>query len=251
MNMLRHGTYIMAESGVTGLLEWLENKVWGEYALNFVGYSASAKGPIFAAIFETEESLTQFERECGQEEASISTPDLGRRNPKFDWPQTRERRDTATRRCTPDRRNGTNRGGRRTTDQMLDESPAQIRMPEKIIVVDDDAAVRETVIDMLECLGYAVIDGGDGSGLLLTPEVFGEANLVITDLILRNGRNGFMITEKAREYNPEIKVVMMSGYGVADRDEVHILENDAITINKPFNTNMLGGVVSNVLAAGH
>jgi CheY-like chemotaxis protein len=81
----------------------------------------------------------------------------------------------------------------------------------RILLVEDEPAVRELLRHALERRGYHVVIGSTGAeGLALCDEL-DPPDLLITDLILP-GATGPVIVERMRRRAPEVKVLLMSGY---------------------------------------
>src|SRR5258708_20407452 len=105
----------------------------------------------------------------------------------------------------------------------------------KILVIDDDAIVRETIIQILEDRGYQVVSAEDGKRGLASFR--GEKpDLVITDIIMPEKEGIQTITEIRRE-RPDAKVIAISGGGrIGNTDFLKIAQklgaSDAIA--KPF-----------------
>lgn len=79
----------------------------------------------------------------------------------------------------------------------------------KILVIDDDRVVRETLVRILEAAGHVVVSAADGrSGMA----VFRDANpdLVITDIVMP-GQEGIETIRLMRAERPEAKLIAMSG----------------------------------------
>ncbi|MDA0240707.1 MAG: PAS domain S-box protein [Proteobacteria bacterium] len=118
---------------------------------------------------------------------------------------------------------------------------------ETVLVVEDDENVREATIDMLERLGYVVVDGVDGALCLKDHSRFDNIDLLLTDVILPEGRSGPVIAASANARNPSLKVVMMTGYA-----EASLLLGDSgkgvyPLLNKPFNLETLANTVFDAL----
>lgn len=85
-------------------------------------------------------------------------------------------------------------------------------MTTRILVVDDDASVQETVQRYLELNGFHVqvaADGVDASKILENSPV----DLVITDIIMPE-QDGFGLIGDIRVYHPDVRVIAISGGGI-------------------------------------
>jgi CheY-like chemotaxis protein len=84
---------------------------------------------------------------------------------------------------------------------------------ETILVVEDDADVREYVVNVLELLGYSVIEAGDGpSALALLDANNVDVDLMFTDVVLPGGMSGKDVADAAQKDRPDLKVLFTSGY---------------------------------------
>ncbi len=121
-------------------------------------------------------------------------------------------------------------------------------MPGKILVIDDDDNVRETICDTLLAAGYEVEQARDGDQGLRT---FGEAHfdLIITDILMPQ-KEGIETILEIRNVNPEIKIIAISGgdrggnYAYLDMAEK--LGADK-TMKKPFVPRQLLALIEEVL----
>jgi two-component system, cell cycle sensor histidine kinase and response regulator CckA len=91
-------------------------------------------------------------------------------------------------------------------------SPPRVGGPEAILVVEDDASVREAARRILEAAGYRVRTAGNGREALEVCAAAGDPiDLVLTDVVMPVlGARGFV--EELRRVRPTIPVVFMSGY---------------------------------------
>jgi len=80
----------------------------------------------------------------------------------------------------------------------------------KILVVDDDQSIRETLCNFLKREKFNPVSAEDGiKGLELIKEL--NPDLVISDIRMP-GMSGLEILEKAKEYNPNIKFIMITAH---------------------------------------
>ncbi|MET0987795.1 MAG: PAS domain-containing protein [Steroidobacteraceae bacterium] len=96
------------------------------------------------------------------------------------------------------------------------EAPAPKEMPlaqngETVVIVEDDAAVRMLVVDVLEELGYRFIEAADSAAAVPILQSEQSVDLLITDVGLP-GMSGRELAQVARESRPELKVLFITGY---------------------------------------
>lgn len=81
----------------------------------------------------------------------------------------------------------------------------------RVLVIEDEAALRQTIRRMLESAGHEVVEAENGrTGL----EIFRKNSLdvVITDIIMPN-KEGIETIRDIRALNPDIRIVAISGGG--------------------------------------
>jgi PAS domain S-box-containing protein len=83
---------------------------------------------------------------------------------------------------------------------------------ETILVVEDDADLRETVVTALTQLGYRALSAANGAAavrILSGPE---RIDLLFTDVMMPGGMLGPALAKRARELRPDIDVLFTTGY---------------------------------------
>jgi CheY-like chemotaxis protein len=122
-----------------------------------------------------------------------------------------------------------------------------------VLVVDDEPTVRMLVTEVLEELGYAVIEAEDGASGLKVLQSDARIDLLISDIGLPGGMNGRQMTETARTSRPDLKVLFITGYAPSAVLGSGRLEHGMQVITKPFTLNALAArikaLVSEVEAA--
>jgi CheY-like chemotaxis protein len=68
------------------------------------------------------------------------------------------------------------------------------------------------VIDVLEDLGFAVLEAGDGAAGLRVLQSSTPVDLLISDVGLPGGMNGRQLADAARAVRPELKVLFITGF---------------------------------------
>jgi PAS domain S-box-containing protein len=126
------------------------------------------------------------------------------------------------------------------------------RGSETILVVEDEASVREITCNILEANGYKVLQAAGGpEALQLCADQRPEPiHLLFTDLVMP-GMNGQELASHLAQQYPHLKVLYTSGYtpGYAESALVHYTpsENGLIYLEKPFSPNALLGKIREAL----
>ncbi|MDB5806211.1 MAG: histidine kinase, partial [Betaproteobacteria bacterium] len=118
---------------------------------------------------------------------------------------------------------------------------------EVILVVEDDADVRATSVEILRELGYQVVEAQDGPSALRLLDQDRRIDLVFTDVVLPGGLTGAEIAAQAGQRRPGIKVLFTTGY--ARNAIIHHgrLDKGLHLITKPFSFVDLAAKVRDVL----
>ena len=126
--------------------------------------------------------------------------------------------------------------------------PAQgMRGTETILLVEDDAAVRNLAIQILQVHGYRVLAAQDGMEALQVSQEHKEPiHLLLTDLVMPQ-IGGRELAGRLRSQRSEIQVLFMSGY--ADEVSVHngLAEEGVAFLPKPLTVESLTQKVRTVL----
>jgi CheY-like chemotaxis protein len=116
---------------------------------------------------------------------------------------------------------------------------------ERILLVEDNAAVRETAAALLEDLGYAVRFVESGAAALLWLDRGEPVDLLLTDVILPHGMTGHELAAEAVRRRPGLKVVFATGF--SDPNIHHERLRLGPTINKPARKTELARILREVL----
>jgi len=114
-----------------------------------------------------------------------------------------------------------------------------------ILVVDDEAMMRELLEDLLVLEGYKVESAENGEAALRKLEE-SVPRLVISDIKMPR-MNGFELLKALKERYPAMRVIMMTGYSddFTVKDALRLRADEYIV--KPFNTHDITSVVKSVL----
>ena len=107
-----------------------------------------------------------------------------------------------------------------------------------ILLVEDEAAVRNTVRRQLETLGHNVVVAETADAAL--PILKGShADVLLTDVVLGTGMNGIDLADAARVFKPGLPVIFMSGFTAVPEARKRISESGAPLLTKPSTLSQL------------
>jgi CheY-like chemotaxis protein len=119
----------------------------------------------------------------------------------------------------------------------------------RILLADDEPAVREFVRRALTVHGHEVTAVADGAEALVALSQ-GEFDLLLTDIVMPV-MDGIALALKVAKDYPALRILMMTGYS-AERERahnLHLLVHDVLA--KPFTMDQICSAVTAVLAAPH
>ncbi len=117
---------------------------------------------------------------------------------------------------------------------------------ETILLVEDDKRIRVMARRALESLGYQVLTAVDGQEALEVHQASGEIDLLITDMVMPEMGGQELIYELRRQVTG-LRAVVITGYALPESLE-ELKEKGAVDIvRKPFDINVLAGVVRRIL----
>src|SRR5690606_854301 len=116
-----------------------------------------------------------------------------------------------------------------------------------ILVVDDEADIRELIAGILEDEGYSVRTAPDSNSALKAVKAR-KPSLVVLDIWMQGGGlDGLELLDVLRELDPDIPAVMISGHGTIETAVSAIKRGAYDFIEKPFKTERLIMVVERAL----
>ncbi|SDS54263.1 PAS/PAC sensor hybrid histidine kinase [Halopseudomonas xinjiangensis] len=118
---------------------------------------------------------------------------------------------------------------------------------ETVLVVDDDPTVRMLVIDVLEDLGYRVIQVANGLAGLEVLHSDVRIDLMITDVGLPGGMNGRQLADAGRVKRPHLPVLFITGYAEQALFNIANAETGMAVLTKPFAVSSLAARIRQLL----
>jgi PAS domain S-box-containing protein len=118
-----------------------------------------------------------------------------------------------------------------------------------ILVVEDDASVRELVCEILRDLDYEVLEAVDGPSGLAVLNSRARIDLLVTDVGLP-GLNGRQLADAARATRPKLRVLFMTGYAEAATRANGFLDTGMEMITKPFTLESMATRIRRMVVMG-
>jgi CheY-like chemotaxis protein len=135
-------------------------------------------------------------------------------------------------------------------EKVIEAAEQFIRGTGTVLVVDDEDEVLEIAKELLEAMGYRVISAKDGKGAV---EVYkknkDDINIVVLDMVMPN-MGGGEAYDRMKEINPDIKVLLSSGFSI-DGEATEIMERGCDGfIQKPFKMKDFSEKIMEILNKG-
>ena len=122
---------------------------------------------------------------------------------------------------------------------------------EVILAVDDNDAVRATVVRQLKELGYTVREADGAQAALDIIDSPATIDLLFTDVIMPGGMNGKELAVEALRRRPDLPVLFTSGFPGTSQDGGIRFDEHDVLLSKPYRRQQLARAVREMLDARH
>ncbi len=123
---------------------------------------------------------------------------------------------------------------RKETRDVIHTDATSLQGHETIMVVDDEPDLLDLAKDYLEEVGYRVHTAARASEALAALQTGERIDLLFSDVVMPGGMNGYDLAEQACERNPDLKVLLTSGFtkkAAARNGQAHFAAN---LLSKPY-----------------
>lgn len=125
-----------------------------------------------------------------------------------------------------------------------------MKIQKHVLVIDDEAVVREAVEDILESIDIVVLSASDGrEGISLFQENSAKIEGVLLDMKMP-GLSGPDTLRELRQIDPHVPVILSSGYSEDETKRAIADQGPAIFLPKPYNFDELINKVEELLNMG-
>jgi two-component system, cell cycle sensor histidine kinase and response regulator CckA len=144
--------------------------------------------------------------------------------------------------------------GRVTSDPFQpNDDKIDLQQP-RVLVMDDEAPIRELTAQLLETMGYEVTAAPDGSeAIRLYERALRQGNVfkaVILDATVRGGLGGVETIARLRELDPDVKAIICSGYSDAAAISEFLTCGFRDALPKPFTRRELAEALARTTSTG-
>jgi len=134
----------------------------------------------------------------------------------------------------------------------LREAPMERRQPakghgERILLVEDEPRLLSMMSEVLEDVGYSVIEANSGQDAINAMEEGIAFDLLLTDVVMPGAIDGFELAKRVRARYPDMPVIYTSGYAGFTAFEMG--EVQATLIQKPASPEELAAAIQTALTA--
>jgi len=120
-------------------------------------------------------------------------------------------------------------------------------MNETILLVDDESVLRSTTSELLNSIGYRVLEAGDGQeALQVYAKQYNEISIIITDIVMPK-MGGAELAVEVRKLYDDIPIIFVTGY---DKDRALSASQGidcSVVLNKPYNIEYLSHAIREML----
>jgi PAS domain S-box-containing protein len=114
---------------------------------------------------------------------------------------------------------------------------------EKVLIVEDEAAVRSWVASTIAGLGYTPLEVADGRAALKILEADNGVAVLFTDVMLPGGMTGLELADAARRLRPDLRVLFTSGYS----EDLNAASADLPILAKPYRKHALANLLDAIM----
>ena len=119
---------------------------------------------------------------------------------------------------------------------------------ETILIVEDEAILREMARDILKDCGYHPLEASTGKEALdVWRESAGKIDLVLTDMVMPDGISGVDLAERLLADRPDLKIIFTSGYTSTEINAELLSRSKAHFLQKPYSVTTLARAVRDCL----
>jgi CheY-like chemotaxis protein len=118
-----------------------------------------------------------------------------------------------------------------------------------VLLVEDEALLREILADELRDEGFEVVEAGTGDEAIRLLEERVDIDVLCTDVRMPGKADGIEVAVRARRQMPTVPVLVVSGYASELGRRLDVLAPPSAFIPKPFRLSQISQALRKLLAA--
>jgi PAS domain S-box-containing protein len=131
---------------------------------------------------------------------------------------------------------------------IAESAPEIIKGSGTILMVDDEEMVLDVGAQVLKKLGYTVLESNNGRNAVeLYKKLQDKINLVVLDIVMPD-MGGAEVYDRLKEINPDVKVLLSSGYSIDDQAREIMERGCDGFIQKPFSLKAMSDKIAGILS---
>lgn len=104
---------------------------------------------------------------------------------------------------------------------------------QRLLLVDDEPDLLEITFELLTAYGFDVVRAASAEAALNVLQERADIEILLTDVVMP-GMSGLQLAYKARELNPQLKIILVSGYPNPAIESGHGYLGDFEFLEKPY-----------------
>lgn len=104
----------------------------------------------------------------------------------------------------------------------------------KVLIVDDEPDLLITATELFRNMGYTVLTAHSAEDAIDRLWHYPGIGVLFTDILMPGGMNGIQLAREVRQMNPDIKIILASGYPLPALKEEHDNMEEFNFLNKPY-----------------
>jgi len=105
---------------------------------------------------------------------------------------------------------------------------------EVVLVVEDNADVREITLQRVEGLGYIALEAESGPAAIRVLESGEHIDVVLSDIVMAGGMSGYDVAGWISQHAPQVKVVLTTGYAAEEAQHDPLEIGGRPILRKPY-----------------
>ncbi|SLN75707.1 PAS domain S-box protein [Oceanibacterium hippocampi] len=127
------------------------------------------------------------------------------------------------------------------------DEPEKARHDATVLVVEDNAEVRDVAVSQLRTFGYQVVEAEDGPAAMALLEQGLPVDLLFTDVVMPGGMSGLDLARNARRLRPELKVLFTTGFAAMAPTGDAMNGDNGNVLRKPYRKEELARKIGEAL----